>query len=60
MFSARIFGSMVARSPTTTQVVGTGPTTWVIVGDRATIEPKIRALGIGDVQVVDVDGNPVP
>jgi len=42
------------------EVVGTGPTTWVIVGDRATIEPKIRALGIGDVQVVDVDGNPVP
>ena len=42
------------------QVVGQGPTTWVVVGVRATIEPKIRALGIGEVQVVDVDGNPVP
>ena len=41
-------------------IVGDGPTTWVIVGDRAQIEPKIRALGFGDVQVVDVNGNPVP
>ncbi len=42
------------------QVVGSGPTTWVVVGDRASIEDKIRALGIGEVTVVDVDGNPVP
>ncbi|MCS6627401.1 insulinase family protein [Roseibacterium beibuensis] len=42
------------------EIVGTGPTTWVVVGDRASIEDKIRALGIGEVQVVDVDGNPVP
>ncbi|HEY0599425.1 pitrilysin family protein [Brevundimonas sp.] len=42
------------------EVVGEGPTTWVIVGDRASIEPKLRALGYGEVQVVDVDGNPVP
>ncbi len=40
-------------------VVGTGATTWVIVGDRATIEPKIRALNIGEVQVVDAEGRPV-
>jgi len=40
-------------------VVGDGPTTWVIVGDRAAIEPKIRALNLGEVQVVDVQGNPV-
>jgi zinc protease len=45
----------VARS-----IIATGPTTWVVVGDRAQIEPKIRALGFGDVQVVDVNGNPVP
>ena len=42
------------------QIVGSGPTTWVVVGDRASIEEKIRALGIGEVTVVDVDGNPVP
>ncbi len=31
--------------------------TWVIVGDRAQIEPKIRELGIADVFVIDADGN---
>ncbi|WP_374275646.1 M16 family metallopeptidase [Brevundimonas sp.] len=40
-------------------IVGDGPTTWVVVGDRADIEPKIRALNIGDVRVVDIYGNPV-
>ncbi len=40
-------------------LVGEGPTTWVVVGDRAQIEPKIRALGIGEVVVVDVNGQPV-
>lgn len=42
------------------QIVGDGPTTWVVVGDRASIEPRIRALGIGEVQVVDIYGRPVP
>ncbi|NJC41262.1 zinc protease [Brevundimonas alba] len=40
-------------------VVGAGPTTWVVVGDRASIEPKIRALNIGEVIVVDADGRPI-
>ncbi|WP_297509808.1 pitrilysin family protein [uncultured Caulobacter sp.] len=31
---------------------------WVIVGDRATIEPKLRALGL-DPKVIDADGKPV-
>jgi len=31
--------------------------TWVVVGDRALIEPKIRELGIADVFVIDADGN---
>jgi predicted Zn-dependent peptidase len=33
--------------------------TWVIVGDLAKIEKPIRALDLGDVQVLDADGNPV-
>ena len=41
-------------------VVGTGPTTWVIVGDVAAMKPKIEALNLGAVTVVDVNGNPVP
>jgi zinc protease len=30
---------------------------WVIVGDRAQIEPKIRELGFKDVVIIDADGN---
>jgi zinc protease len=33
--------------------------TWVVVGDLAKIEAKVRALEFGDVQVIDVDGKPV-
>ncbi len=33
--------------------------TWVVVGDLAKIEEGIRALGLGDVKVVDLDGKPV-
>ena len=33
--------------------------TWVVVGDLKQIEDKVRALNLGDVQVVDTDGNPV-
>ena len=40
-------------------VVGDGPTVWVVVGDRATLEPRLRALNIGEVRVVDVYGRPV-
>jgi zinc protease len=40
-------------------LIGDGPTVWVIVGDRATLEPRLRALNLGEVRVVDVYGNPV-
>ncbi|WP_332658322.1 M16 family metallopeptidase, partial [Brevundimonas sp.] len=54
-------GSMTAAQAAVAAraIVGAGPTTWVVVGDRASIEPKIRALGYGDVQVVDIHGRPV-
>ncbi|MDB6038448.1 MAG: peptidase domain protein, partial [Verrucomicrobiales bacterium] len=32
---------------------------WVIVGDREKIEPGIRELGLGEIQVIDADGIPV-
>ncbi|HKO96503.1 MAG TPA: pitrilysin family protein [Pyrinomonadaceae bacterium] len=32
---------------------------WVVVGDREKIEKGIRELNLGDVQVIDADGNPV-
>jgi zinc protease len=30
---------------------------WVVVGDRASIEPGIRELGLGEIVPIDVDGN---
>lgn len=36
-----------------------GAMTWVVVGDLSQIEAPIRALGLGEVAVVDADGNPV-
>jgi predicted Zn-dependent peptidase len=33
--------------------------TWVVVGDLSKIEQPIRALKLGDVQVLDADGKPV-
>lgn len=32
---------------------------WVVVGDRDTIEPRIRELGFTDIRLLDGDGNPV-
>ena len=36
-----------------------GALTWVIVGDLSKIEQPVRALGLGEVTVVDADGTPV-
>jgi hypothetical protein len=33
--------------------------TWVIVGDLAKIEKGVRALNIGEVTILDVDGKVV-
>ena len=32
---------------------------WVIVGDRAKIEPAVRELGLGEIHFVDADGKAV-
>ncbi|HUE79616.1 MAG TPA: pitrilysin family protein [Sphingomicrobium sp.] len=41
------------------EVLANRPITWLIVGDRSKIEGPIRALGLGEVRVIDADGNPV-
>jgi zinc protease len=33
---------------------------WVVVGDRARIEASIKELNLGEIHLVDADGNPVP
>jgi zinc protease len=40
------------------QVVRPDNLVWVVVGDRSTIEPGIRELGLGELHVIDADGNP--
>jgi len=33
--------------------------TWVVVGDRAAIEAKVRSLGFGEIAIIDADGKPL-
>ncbi len=33
--------------------------TWVVVGDLGVIEDKVKALGLGEISVIDVDGRSV-
>ncbi len=33
---------------------------WIIVGDRAKIEAPLRELQLGELHLLDADGNPVP
>ncbi len=33
---------------------------WVVVGDRAKVEPTLKDLGLGEIRLIDTDGNPVP
>jgi zinc protease len=35
-----------------------GQLVWVVIGDRAKIEPGIRALNLGEVTILDADGRP--
>lgn len=32
---------------------------WVVVGDRAKVEDNLKALGFGEIRLIDTDGNPV-
>jgi zinc protease len=41
------------------QLVDPKRITWVVVGDLSKIEPAIRALNLGEVRRIDVDGKPV-
>jgi len=41
------------------EIINPNAMTWVIVGDLKKIEAPVRALNLGAVQVLDVDGKPV-
>jgi zinc protease len=40
------------------RVLDPGKLSWVVVGDRSVVERKVRDLGLGDVRIVDADGEP--
>jgi zinc protease len=40
------------------EIVHPNQRVWVVVGDRARIEGTLRELGLGDVRLIDADGNP--
>ena len=42
-----------------TKVIKPESLIWIVVGDRAKIEKGIRELNLGEVQLIDADGNPV-
>lgn len=41
------------------QLIHPDQLTWVVVGDLKTIEAPIRALNLGEVQILDADGHPL-
>ncbi|HEU0277531.1 MAG TPA: pitrilysin family protein [Rhodanobacteraceae bacterium] len=41
------------------EVIRPDKLTWVIVGDLTKIEAPVRALNLGEIHVIDADGNPV-
>jgi zinc protease len=47
-------------SAAASEVVKPDGLVWVVVGDRAKIEPGIRELGYGDIILMDADGNILP
>ena len=49
----------VAIEAAAKEVIHPDSLTWVIVGDRKKIEQPLRALNLGDFQVLDADGQPV-
>jgi zinc protease len=45
---------------TMVDLVNPNERTILIVGDRASVEPKLKAMGVKEVRIVDPDGNPKP
>jgi zinc protease len=48
-----------AATVTAAEVIRPDKLVWVVVGDRAKIEPGIRELKLGEIKLIDADGNPL-
>ncbi|MBC6983130.1 pitrilysin family protein [Caulobacter sp. 17J80-11] len=58
-YAARIKATTVNDMGRAAQIVRNDNLTWVVVGDRAKIEAGLRELNLGEIRVIDADGNPV-
>ena len=55
---AEIEALTTAQVAEASKTVDPGAMTWVVVGDLKQIEAPIRALGLGEVTVIDADARP--
>jgi zinc protease len=51
--------SPAQMTPAAKEVIAPDQLIWVVVGDRAKIEPGIRELNLGQINFIDADGNPL-
>ncbi|MGY1408036.1 M16 family metallopeptidase [Luteimonas sp. A611] len=56
---AEVESATAAQLAEAAKTIRPGALTWVVVGDLAQTEAAVRALELGPVQVIDVDGKPV-
>ncbi|MGH7519473.1 MAG: M16 family metallopeptidase [Gemmatimonadales bacterium] len=59
-YADRVRGvTATAATAAATEVVKPDKLVWVVVGDRAKIEPGLRELKLGEIKLIDADGNPL-
>ena len=58
-YGERVRATTLAAVTRAAQTVQPDRLVWVVVGDRSKIEAGIRELGLGEIRVIDADGNPV-
>ena len=59
-YAAKVRGTSLADVGAAAAVIQPEKLVWVIAGDRAKIEPGLRELGLGEIKVIDADGNVQP
>ena len=59
-YAAKVRAVTTAGAAEASRIVQPDKLVWVVAGDRAKIEPGLRELGLGEVKVIDADGNVLP
>jgi zinc protease len=58
-YAARVRAVDLKAVADAAQIVDPAKIIWVVVGDRAKVEPGLKALGLGEPRLIDGDGKPV-